>query len=212
MAPLIPSYRPNCTMTIRANETQSSANPRHRADTSQFVAFELDQQTYAFPIEKIREIVILDHITPVPQVARHVDGVTNLRGQIIPIVHLRCLFDLPLRPFDDETRTIVVQVGERLIGCTVDSVSQVLRIAHADIQSAPESIATAGQNSIDGFAQVQRALSDGEQNEEPRLIVLLDVEALLHIDHLQEDVQVAASTRAAQLAQTSPNESRESST
>ncbi|MGI9473623.1 MAG: chemotaxis protein CheW, partial [Rubripirellula sp.] len=49
-------------------------------NTSQFVGFQLDDQHYAFRIEQIQEIVILDQITPTPQVAEYVEGVTNLRG------------------------------------------------------------------------------------------------------------------------------------
>ncbi|MEM6473096.1 MAG: chemotaxis protein CheW [Planctomycetota bacterium] len=193
-------------MSNKANEVPITVGSRHRADTSQFVAFELDGQAYAFPIEKIREIVILDHVTPVPQVASHVDGVTNLRGQIIPIVHLRCLFQLPRKSFDEETRTIVVQVGERTIGCTVDSVSQVLRVAHSEIQEAPETIASAAKHAISGFARMEQPPSDHEERAST-LMILLDVESLLTIDHLQDDVMVAASTRATQLASSSSGRS-----
>lgn len=182
------------------NPSNSAASLQHRADSSQFVAFQLDDQQYAFPIERIREIVILQNITPVPQVAEHVDGVTNLRGQIIPVVQLRCLFKLQRRPDDEETRTIVVQVGDRMIGCTVDSVSRVLRLPHSEIQEAPESIVAAADHAIAGFARLDLN-ADSKTADDPKLIILLDVDKLLRIDHLQADVQVAASTRAAQLAQ-----------
>ncbi len=85
-------------------------------NTSQFVGFQLEGQHYAFRIEQIQEIVILDQITPTPQVAEYVEGVTNLRGAIIPIINLRKLLGMDPKELDSETRTIVVNVGDRTMG------------------------------------------------------------------------------------------------
>src|SRR5262249_18806350 len=123
----------------------SAGNPRavsgaSRKNSSQFVGFQLAGQDYAFRIEQIQEIVILDKVTKTPQVPEYVEGVSNLRGTIIPIINLRKLFGLEPRPVDSETRTIVVNVGARTMGCTVDMVSQVLRIPEEEIQPAPETV------------------------------------------------------------------------
>jgi chemotaxis signal transduction protein len=67
----------------------------------------LDDQQYAFRIEQIQEIVILQQVTRMPQVADYVEGVSNLRGAIIPIINLRKLLGLPPRPVDAETRTML---------------------------------------------------------------------------------------------------------
>ena len=99
-----------------------------RHNSRQFVGFQLAEQDYAFPIEQIQEIVILNQVTRVPQVPDYVEGVSNLRGSIIPILNLRRLLGLEPRETDSETRTIVVNVAQRTMGCTVDGVSQVLRI------------------------------------------------------------------------------------
>ncbi len=124
---------------VRPLAPNASSDERSKAkNTSQFVGFEIDGQQYAFRIEQIQEIVILDQVTPTPQVATHVEGVSNLRGEIIPIVNLRKLLGLPSKPKDGETRTIVVNVGDRTMGCTVDSVSQVIRISNENIQPAPK--------------------------------------------------------------------------
>ena len=106
-------------------------------NVAQFVAFRIENQSYAFRIEQIQEIVILDQVTKTPQVPDYVEGVANLRGSIIPIINLRKLFGLEPKPIDSETRTIVVNVGTRTIGCTVDTVSQVVRIAEDAIHPAP---------------------------------------------------------------------------
>jgi purine-binding chemotaxis protein CheW len=150
-----------------SNSAVSSAiSDKH--DTSQFVGFQIADQQYAFPIEQIQEIVILDHVTRTPQVADHVEGVSNLRGAIIPIISLRKLLGLDPLPKDGDTRTIVINVGERTMGCTVDSVSQVIRVPAESIQSVPESMTANGADYISGFAK----LDDG-------LVILLNIDELL---------------------------------
>lgn len=152
-----------------------------KKNSSQFVGFQIDGQAYAFRIEQIQEIVILDQVTKTPQVAEYVEGVSNLRGSIIPIINLRKLFGLNARPVDGETRTIVVNVGERTMGCTVDQVSQVMRIPEENIQPAPETVTANGANYIAGFAR---------QND--RLLILLNIDELLDPKKLDLVSQAAA--------------------
>ena len=68
--------------------------------TRQFVCFELAGQRYIFRIERIQEIVIPSGITRIPEVPDYVEGVSNLRGTIIPIINLRMLFGLERRAVD----------------------------------------------------------------------------------------------------------------
>jgi purine-binding chemotaxis protein CheW len=154
-------------------ELTRSAAISEKTKVSQFVGFEVGGQSYAFRIEQIREIVILDQVTQTPQVADYVEGVTNLRGAIIPIINLRKLFGLDPKPADADTRTIVVNVGEQTMGCTVDTVSQVIRIPEEDIQLPPESVRAGGANYISGFAKL-----------DDRLVVLLDINELLNPEKL----------------------------
>jgi len=149
-------------------------------NTSQFVGFRLADQGYAFPIEQIQEIVILSQITRMPQVPNYVEGVGNLRGTIIPILNLRRLFGLEARPADDDTRTIVVNVGERTMGCTVDAVTQVIRISQQDIQPAPEMIAGDQAGYITGFTKL-----------DDQILILLNIDELLEPDKLDQVQQAA---------------------
>ncbi len=147
---------------------------------SQFVGFQLADQEYAFRIEQIQEIVILDQVTKTPQVPDYVEGVSNLRGSIIPIINLRTLFGLEPKPVDRDTRTIVVNVGARTMGCTVDMVSQVVRILDENIQAAPETVTANGARYIAGFARHQG-----------RLMILLDIDELLDPAKLDQVSQAA---------------------
>lgn len=153
----------------------SSVGPATAAGAPQFVGFELAGQHYAFRIDRIREIVIPSSVASLPDVPAYIDGVSNLRGTIIPIVNLRGLFGLPQKPIDAETRTVVVTVGPRIMGCLVDSVSRVMRIAPEQIQPAPDAFTAAGRSSVEGVARV------GDD-----LCILLDVESLLDPAHLEE--------------------------
>src|SRR5262245_46347162 len=151
-----------------------------KKNSSQFVGFQIANQEYAFRIDQIQEIVILQKVTKTPQVPDYVEGVSNLRGSIIPIINLRKLFGLEPKPVDGETRTIVVNVGERTMGCTVDMVSQVMRIPEENIQPAPETVTANGANYIAGFAR---------QND--RLMILLDIDELLDPGKLDQVSQAA---------------------
>ncbi len=157
------------------SESSQSDAALANKNASQFVGFQIDDQQYAFRIEQIQEIVILDEVTPTPQVADYVEGVCNLRGAIIPIINLRVLFGLPPKVADGNTRTIVVNMGERTLGCTVDNVLHVMRIPGESIQSAPELVASDGADYISGFAKV-----------DDRLVILLDIDALLSPEKLEQ--------------------------
>lgn len=156
------------------------SRPAAAAVAPQFVGFQLADQQYAFRIDRIREIVLPSSVARLPDVPSYVEGVSNLRGTIIPIINLRVLFGLPRRPLDAETRTVVVAVGPRIMGCLVDSVSRVMRIAGDQIQAAPDTVTAGGRSAIEGFARLGDALC-----------ILLDVDSLLdpaHLDEVHRDV------------------------
>jgi purine-binding chemotaxis protein CheW len=139
------------------------------------VGFRLANQNYIFRIESIQEIVMPSRVAKIPEVPAYVDGVSNLRGMIIPIINLRSLFSLKRKPYDEETRTIVVNVGTRTIGCTVDSVLRVMRVPADNIQPAPDSVNGTGRRFIEGFTRV-----------EEELFVLLDADQLLEPSNLDQ--------------------------
>jgi purine-binding chemotaxis protein CheW len=90
---------------------------------------------------------------------------------------------MPFRPVDDETRTIVVNVGNKMMGCTVDRVTRVLRIEKESIARAPETIVADGRTYIRGFATVN-----------DRLLIILDVAELLSPERIKTSQYVTEST------------------
>ncbi|MFO0911156.1 MAG: chemotaxis protein CheW [Isosphaeraceae bacterium] len=160
------------TSTSGSSNTGPAAGPGE-AKTLQFVGFRIDREEYAIPITTIQEIIVMKPITRIPQVPATIEGLINLRGSVLPIVNLRRLFGLPPREFDDETRTVIVNVGGRTLGYVVDEVTQVMRIAGDQIQPAPVAVASLVQRHISGLARL-----------DDRLLIILDIDQLLRPEEL----------------------------
>lgn len=143
----------------------------------QLVGFRLDGDDYAIPITRIQEIILMKPVTRIPQVPAFIEGLINLRGVVIPLINLRTRFGMAPREVDDETRTIVLNLHDRTIGCIVDAVTQVMRLAGDQIQSTPTTIASVARNYIAGLARL-----------EDRLLIVLDVEKLFDPSELAIEV------------------------
>ncbi|HHU51489.1 MAG TPA: chemotaxis protein CheW [Firmicutes bacterium] len=147
-----------------------------REETTQLVVFKLGEEEFGVNILQVREIEKLDQgLTRVPKAPHFVEGVINLRGEIIPIVDLRKRFGLTLPPLGLDSRVIIVEVGEEAVGMLVDAVVEVLRVPVSAIESAPS--ITKGVNSyyLAGVAKI-----------EERLIVLLNLERALSPEEAEE--------------------------
>ena len=157
------------------NVGSSDGGGPRRADNPilQFVGFRLDGEDYAIAITKIQEIILMKPITRIPQVPGFIEGLINLRGSVIPIINLRERFGLPRREQDDETRTIVVNVQDKTVGCIVDAVTQVMRINRDAIQPPPLSVLSVSQQYIAGLAKL-----------DDRLLIILDIDTLFDADQL----------------------------
>jgi purine-binding chemotaxis protein CheW len=137
----------------------------------QLLAFELDGAPYAIPVERVREIVRIRPITPVPRVPDEVCGVISLRGEIVQVIDVRRRLRLaPANP-TRSSRIIVLQDDEgRVAGILVDAVTEVLRIAEGAIRPVPSGEASA----------VESLCKRGE-----RFVSMVDLEYVLsiHAEH-----------------------------
>lgn len=104
--------------------------------TRKFLTFKVGNEVFGLDILKVIEIIGIMEITKVPQSALFLEGVINLRGKVIPVIDLRTKFQLPKRPYDEETCIIVVDVGT-LMGIIVDTVQEVDDIKADDIEPSP---------------------------------------------------------------------------
>jgi chemotaxis signal transduction protein len=137
----------------------------------QVVTFLLGEEEYGIPIAKIQEIDRLSKVTQTPKAPKFVEGVANLRGEVIPVLSTRSLFALEPKKPDDRKRVIIVDLAGAKTGMVVDSVKEVMSIASRNIAPPPASIANGTDNHfISGIGKV----GDGK-----RMIVLLDVGRVL---------------------------------
>ncbi|NLC54182.1 MAG: chemotaxis protein CheW [Firmicutes bacterium] len=151
-------------------------NKERQEETTQIIIFKLGEEEFGVDILQVREIEKLDQgITRVPKAPPFVEGVINLRGEIIPIVDLRVRFGLTLPELGHNSRVIIVEVGEALVGMLVDAVVEVLRIPVSAIEPPPPITKGVDSYYLAGVAKL---------NE--RLIVLLNLERTLSPEEEKE--------------------------
>ena len=103
----------------------------------QLVSFHVGDEEFAIDILGVQEILRMVELTPVPNAPYFVQGVINLRGKVIPIIDLRARFGLPAAEHTKETRIIVVELSNVVLGFIVDMVEEVLRLPESLIEMPP---------------------------------------------------------------------------
>ena len=132
------------------------------SDRRQLVVFQLGGEGYCVDISKVREINRVADITSIPESPEFVEGVINLRGQIIPIIDLRKRFGL-MDKLDEtnkaENRIMVVETNGNTVGFIVDAVREVLRISNDQIEPTPGLVTSdIDRKYIEGVATVENRL------------------------------------------------------
>ncbi len=138
---------------------------------NQLVVFALGNEHYGVDITAVEGIIKMQSITVVPRAPHFVEGVTNLRGKILPVIDLRKRFGLAASETTDDTRIVVVEMGGSTVGIVVDGVSEVLRIEPEAIEPPSPLMMTVDSSFIRGIAKV-----------EERLVILLDLARVLTPD------------------------------
>lgn len=160
---------------MSSKDVAAAASETRTARGGKFLTFFLDREEYGIEILSVREIIGLLPVTPVPQSPYYVQGVVNLRGQVIPVVDLRLKFDMPALPATDETCIIVVQTGGAQLGIIVDKVSEVRDVRGQDVVDAP----TLGQE-----INTDYILGIGKAGT--RVLLLLDIGRVFPVAELAE--------------------------
>jgi len=139
-------------------ETINQAVQDAEGREGKYLTFSLDDEEYGIGILKIKEIIGMMPITPVPQTPAYVKGVINLRGKVIPVVDLRLKFGMDAMDYTERTCIIVVEIastpGTIQIGIVVDSVSEVLTIKGDEIEDTPTFDSTFNSDYILGMAKM----------------------------------------------------------
>ncbi|MEO6045211.1 MAG: chemotaxis protein CheW [Tepidiformaceae bacterium] len=154
-------------MAARSNDQAPLSDSRPGRE-EHVVIFRLADEFYALDIQSVQEIVRMQSITPIPGSDPWVEGITNLRGRVVPVIDLRRRCRVATNEHTAETRIVVVGSPNGMVGFIVDAVSEVLRIP-ADQVERPNSIVSVAENTyLRGVAK----LND-------RLVALMDLDGLL---------------------------------
>lgn len=141
-------------------------SPLVSSDTSRlagkYLTVVLDNEAYGIAVLKVREIIRLQKITPVPQMPEFVKGVINLRGRVIPVIDLRLKFGLRAE-IAERTCVVVVQIaletGRNIqMGLVVDSVEEVVNLTGAEIEPTPDFGARIDTSYLLGIAKVKNVV------------------------------------------------------
>ena len=145
-------------------------------DLLQLVIFQLGGEEFGVEIMQVQEIIRMPEITRIPQSPEYVEGVINLRGKIIVVINLDTRFGLNSKELDDDSRIIIVEVGDNVVGMVVDSVSEVLRLSTSNVEQAPEIIST----------KIRADYLKGVGKLDDRLLILLDLERVLSDEEMSQ--------------------------
>lgn len=147
---------------------QTHVQDEHDDDLLQLVTFRIGEEEFGVDILAVQEIIRLMQITMVPRAPAFIEGVINLRGKVIPVINMRTRFSLPSVTHDSNTRIVVMEFGQKIVGFLVDGVSEVLRIPANTVEEAPPVVSGIGSEYIKGVGKL-----------DDRLLILLDLNNLL---------------------------------
>lgn len=134
----------------------------------QVVVLELAGEAYGVEIGRVQEIIRMQPVTRVPNGPPCFEGVTNLRGRVIPVLDLRKRFGLEPTPPTRRSRIVVAELGQHTVGLVVDAVSEVLRVPASAVEPPSALVTTADSAYLRGVAKLDE-----------RLVLLLDLARIL---------------------------------
>jgi len=154
------------------------------AREGKYLTFGLGSEEYGLEILKVKEIIGVMNITPVPQTPKYVKGVINLRGKVIPVIDLRLKFSMEAVEYNDRTCIIVVDIAGKagkktVMGIVVDSVSEVLNIRGEEIEDTPTFGVKLDTDYILGMAKIKGGVK-----------ILLDINKVLTTDVIMAEAMM----------------------
>jgi len=142
---------------------------------TQWVTFILDGEKYGINVIQVREVLRNIEIAPVPGALSYVLGIINLRGNVVTVLDTRARFGLTSADFNEESRIIIIETNDQIVGLLVDSIAEVADILQSQIELTPN----VGN---DDSAKYIR----GVHSKNGELLILVDVEKVLSDDEWAE--------------------------
>ena len=140
------------------------------------VVFRVGDAEYVLPASDVLQMESFTTATAIPGAAPYVAGLVQIRGRVIPVIDLRARFGLPEVARTLDSRVIVVQAGERVIGLLVDAAREVMKIGDDQFRPPPEVIAKQSAGFVQSIAQ-----------QGPRLVMRVDFEKVIGHDMVREE-------------------------
>jgi purine-binding chemotaxis protein CheW len=177
-------------------ETEEANVAKQLIDEEQLVTFRLGAEEYAIKITLVQEINRMTEITRVPKAPSYIEGIVNLRGNVIPALDLRKRFSMDTIERTDSNRIIIVDIGGVKTGIIVDAVSEVLRLERSAI--APPPAVTLGGIETSFIEGV------GKLNNGQRMVMILNLPELLSLAPKAEPQEVKKVVPEAKKAASEP--------
>jgi len=155
-------------LAVTEEEWEDQVESKRKLHLRRIIAFELDDELYGADIAEVAEILDMAPIMPLPNVPEFVLGVANLRGTILPVIDLRIQFCLSHKPFDDNSRIIVLTDEQFVAGIVVDHLWELLRLDQDSFQPPPPDVAKIYPEYFKEVAPVRG-----------RMLIVLDIKRLL---------------------------------
>lgn len=146
----------------------ATTNPAADDSILQWGTFRLADELYGVNVMQIREVLRYTEITPVPGAPYYVLGIINLRGNVVTVIDTRSRFGLPQGTVDDNSRIVIVEVDQQVIGMLVDSVAEVTYLRESEIEVTPNV----------GNEETSKFIS-GVCNKNNELLILIELERMI---------------------------------
>ena len=141
----------------------------------QWVTFRLGNETYGINVMQVREVLRYTEIAPVPGAPSYVIGIINLRGNVVTVIDTRERFGLAPEEVTDNTRIVILESDDQVVGIMVDSVAEVVYLRESEIETAPN----VGNDESSRYIQ-------GVCHKNDTLLILIEIEKLLTEREWQE--------------------------
>lgn len=153
------------------NSTSGDVND----EVLQWVTYRLGEETYGINVMQVQEVLRHTEIAPVPGAPDYVLGIINLRGNVVTVIDTRSRFGLPSTDVTDNSRIVIIESEQQVVGILVDSVAEVVYLRSSEIASAPN----VGTEESAKFIQ-------GVSNRDGELLILVDLNKLLSDEEWNE--------------------------
>lgn len=153
------------------------------AESLQLVTFELGGETYGVDIMQVEGIVQVQQVRPIPYAPDYVEGIFNLRGEIIPVINLHRRFRLRQVELSEEDKLlsgmVIMSIDQMHLAVMIDRVSRVVRVNEDDVQPPPQMISGIGAEYIQGVV-----------NNDDGYLIILDARRLFNVRELEQLGQI----------------------